>query len=76
MQYSQTISKENFFHMILLMFQESDTMRDKTITVICKMMKKTQSQDWFEILKREFYFVPIGRGNFNLPNPKMKLTDT
>jgi uncharacterized Zn-binding protein involved in type VI secretion len=60
-QYSQTISKENFFHLILLMFQASDTMRDTTITVICKMMKKTQSQDWFEILKREFYFVPIGR---------------
>lgn len=44
------------------MFQSSDYMRDKTMTVICKIMKRTQNHDWFDILRREFYFVPIGRG--------------
>ncbi len=61
-KYSQVISKENFFHLVLLMFQVSDTFREKTITIICKMMKTGQSQMWFELLRREFYYAPIGRG--------------
>ena len=44
------------------MFQVSDSLRKKTITIICKMMKTGQRQMWCELLQREFYYAPVGRG--------------